>query len=115
MKLNKLHRITFRQLLFSPYLLALVVSLPFIVFFLIGIEKYSTETTRHFFTDKTDEIDFWADVNGDGNYERIQTFKNKVGNAGVIIKNKNENALGQWNLKADSMKCMGNGISLSAI
>jgi hypothetical protein len=82
----------------NPYLLSLLLSLPFILIFLLSIDHYEIETLQRKYVFKESELNFWADMNRDGICEQVQTFTNRNGKAAVTIRNRNDNALNQWNL-----------------
>lgn len=82
----------------NPYLLSLLLSLPFILIFLLTIDNYEIEILQRSYASKDSEMNYWADVNMDGVYEQVQTITNRKGNAAVIIRNRNDHALNQWNL-----------------
>jgi hypothetical protein len=83
--------------LLNPFFQALLVAGAFIFFVPLGLKKYvaeqvdivtSFEHTKYYF----DDLDL------DGNSERIQTFLNLSGNAGISLV-KGMETVGQWNFK----------------
>lgn len=73
------------QVFLNPFFQALVVAGLFILFVPLGLRKYRAEQldmTSHF--DKSQFI--FADLDHDGLSERIHTFINESGNAGVVIR-----------------------------
>lgn len=103
---NEKMKETLTNQLNNPYLLSLLLSLPFILIFPGAIDHYEIETLQRKYASKENELNFWADVNRDGIFEQVQTFTNRKGNAAVTIRNRNNNALNQWNLETTYPKKM---------
>jgi two-component sensor histidine kinase len=81
----------------NPFSQALIVALAIIIFTPTGINKYMIEQAG--FTTSFDKSQFvFADLDHDSYSERIQTFLNLPGNAGIALK-KGEFTLGQWNFR----------------
>ena len=77
-----LHRIAF-----SPFFQALIVALLIILITRIGIKKYYTRLVDMTISFEQSQF-YFADLDHDGYSERIQTFHNDAGNAGVAFQSK---------------------------
>ena len=75
----------FRTFWFSPYFLALPVSIVFILLLPDIFDKYSGKVVKNGVIHKKDGFEYYADLNGDGNSERIVLFNNTEGKASVKI------------------------------
>jgi hypothetical protein len=89
------------RLINIPYLLALLLCIPFMLYFFIRLEKYSIEITSRSFPNKKNEVNYWADIDGDGAHEQIQTFINRDGKAALTIRNSENEPVNQWNFETD--------------
>lgn len=83
-------RLMLRRLLnitLNPFFQALVITVLAILFLPFGIEKYKAEQVM--ITTSFDQSKFvFSDLDHDGLSERIHTFVNESGNAGVVIRQK---------------------------
>ncbi|MEI7980922.1 MAG: hypothetical protein WCI71_04675 [Bacteroidota bacterium] len=85
-----------RVIFLSPFLLALPVTL-LIIFLLPGIfNRYRLEIIRNGLIDKRDGIEHYADIDQDGNSERLVLFNNTEGNASIKIIRQNGFILGHF-------------------
>ena len=63
-----------RNILYSPYFLALLLTIIVILFLPDMFSKYKVEQIKRGKTDNIDEIDYYYDLDGDGNSEKIESF-----------------------------------------
>ena len=74
-----------RTFWFSPYFLALPVVIIFILLLPDIFDRYHGEILKSGLIHKKDGFEYYADLNGDGNSERIVLFNNTEGKASVKI------------------------------
>ncbi|MBC8461908.1 MAG: histidine kinase [Deltaproteobacteria bacterium] len=74
-----------RQILLSPFLLAIPFTLLIIVLLPDLFPKFRSELIEKGFIDKPGGYEYWEDIDHDGNSERIVLFNNTEGKASVKI------------------------------
>jgi two-component sensor histidine kinase len=74
-----------RTFWFSPYILTLPGTLLFIFLLPDIFNRYRVEIIKSGLIDKKDGFEYYADLNGDGNSERIVLFNNTEGKASIKI------------------------------
>jgi len=74
-----------RTFWFTTYFLALPVTLLFIFLLPASFSKYRSEITKSGIIDKKDGFEYYADLDGDGNSQRIVLFNNTEGKASIKI------------------------------
>lgn len=81
----------------NPFFQALILSVAVVLFVPLGLQKYTAKEVEMITAfDKTQFL--FADLDHDGVSERVHTFINVAGNAGLSVR-EGENAMGQWNYK----------------
>lgn len=89
----------FRPFLLSPYFLALVITLLIILILPDMFSRYKSELVRSGFINKSKGFEFWADIDRDGNSERLILFNNTEGKASVKIMGQNDYIIDQLYFK----------------
>ena len=74
-----------RQILLSPFLLAIPFTVLVIVLIPDFFSKYKSELIKQGLIDKPGGFEYWEDIDKDGNSERIILFNNTEGDAAIKI------------------------------